>query len=341
MKAIFYNASRYLDIIPLKLLINVSRQKVIFPFYHLVSDAEIIHIKHLYNVRKIKEFERDLDFFLREYNPLDVCELMSSMKMGHKMKKKGFLLSFDDGLREFNDIIAPILLKKGIPAICFLNSAFIDNNDLFYRYKISILIERLSKQQLSDSLKKYIKAWVIEKNMPFDESGKFLLSINYLNRHYLDELANILDFDFQIYLKKYLPYLTSDQVSSLLKQGFSFGAHSVDHPQYSDLSINQQLHQTTQSINEIANKFNLEYKLFSFPFTDYHISNQFFNTIFSKNQNLADLTFGSAGLKKDECKRNIQRIPIEIGSFSAKEIIYGEYIYFLFKSLLYKNVIKR
>ena len=327
--------------IPLKLFINISGQNVILPFYHLVSDEDIIHVKHLYNVRKVKEFERDLEFFLKEYNPLDISELVDIIRTGSLTKKRGFLLSFDDGLREFSDVIAPILIKKGIPAICFLNSGFIDNKDMFFRYKTSILIEKIEKLTASDGLLKMVGKWAVKKNMHFDEGGKFLLSVNYTNRFYLEELAGILNVDFQEYLKQVKPYMTSIQVLSLMQQGFSFGAHSINHPHYSDLTHDQQLDQTLQSIHEITNKFNPEYKLFAFPFTDYAIPKQFFNSLYDENHKNVDLTFGCAGLKKDEFSRNIQRIPIETKSFSAQEIIYGEYLYYIIKILLNKNTIKR
>ena len=36
----------------------------------------------------------------------------------------------------------------------------------------------------------------------------------------------------------------SEQVIELLKLGHAVGAHSIDHPRYADLSLEEQLHQT-------------------------------------------------------------------------------------------------
>jgi peptidoglycan/xylan/chitin deacetylase (PgdA/CDA1 family) len=311
------------------------------PFYHLVSDMDVMHIKNLYSAKKIKEFERDLDFYLKYYVPLSPVELISPIINDRQIKKAGFLLSFDDGLREFNDVIAPILLKKGIPAICFLNSGFIDNKDLFYRYKASILIEAMKKHKSANGSIEKIKKWVKKENLPFDEDGLFLLKIKYINRSQLDDLAEILGISFRDYLNNHQPYMTKEQIFSLKKQGFTFGAHSIDHPYYSDLSLTQQLNQTIQSIEEISHVFSLNYRLFSFPFTDYAVSREFFNTLYADNSKMVDLTFGSAGLKQDEFNKNLQRIPMETDHFSAEDIIYGEYFYYLFKTLLNKNMIKR
>ena len=110
---------------------------------------------------------------------------------------------------------------------------------------------------------------------------------------------------------------------------------------YFQLDENQQIYQTETSINAITQQFNLDYKTFSFPFTDFKVSNHFFEQIFKDGDAIADLTFGCAGMKEDSCWRNRQRIPIEIASFSASDVIFGEYLYFMLKALLNKNKIRR
>ena len=336
MRNLFYNISKLLKIFPLEILIKISHQNIIFPFYHLISDREVVHIKHLYKIRTSKAFEHDLDFILKYYEPLQLTDLTDSLSK-NKIKTNRFLLSFDDGLSEFHDVVAPILLRKGIPAICFLNSGFIDNKDLFFRYKASILIEKLQNSKKTSIPLKQIETWFEQKQLDFKNKCLSIRSINYSNKHLLDELAVLLEVDFHKYLLENKPYLTTEQIISLKKQGFLFGAHSIDHPLYSELDENQQLMQTTQSISEIATKFGIDYKIFSFPFTDFGVTKSFFDKIVP----ITDLTFGCAGLKKDDCIWNLQRIPMEIKSYSAQEVIYGEYLYYIFKQIFNKNTIKR
>jgi peptidoglycan/xylan/chitin deacetylase (PgdA/CDA1 family) len=283
----------------------------------------------------VKEFEQDLDFLLKHYTPIDFHTLKTNLPT----KKNTFLLSFDDGLREFHDVIAPVLLRKGIPAVCFLNSGFIDNKDLFFRYKTSLLLEKLINGKISDNLRKEVSDWFENKGLSTDYQS--LLSINYLNKNRLDELAEMLEIDFQDYLQKVQPYLTTGQIQNLITQGFDFGAHSIDHPQFSDLTEATQSEQIRQSIQAVTENFRLNYKTFSFPFTDYGVSTNFFHTVFDKDNPLADITFGCAGLKKDSCPKNLQRIPAEIDDFSLQEVVHGEYLYYICKSLLNKNIINR
>ena len=337
MNTLFYNLAKGFKFVPLQSLISVTRQNFILPFYHLVSDEQVIHIKNLYRVKSVKEFKDDLDFFLKYYKPVDFHGLIP----GSKIRDNSVLLSFDDGLREFYDVIAPILKQKGIPAVCFLNSGFIDNKKLFFRYKASILIEQLKISNLSSAKEKELKNWFQIKGLGCDNHFQSLLSVNYYNREFLDELAVFLDIDFSDYLRQYKPYLETGQIEELIAQGFHFGSHSIDHPFYAEIGEEEQLAQTKQSMDEIVSLFKLDYRLFSFPFSDHNVSKNFFEKVFDPVNPVADITFGTSGLKKDSCIRNKQRIPVEIEDYTAKEIVYGEYLYYICKAFFGKNVIKR
>jgi peptidoglycan/xylan/chitin deacetylase (PgdA/CDA1 family) len=337
----FHLLPSIVKIIPLNLLIQITGQRIIFPFYHLVSDEEVPHVKHLYTVRTTTQFIQDLDFLLMYYKPIGISDFLGSIEKGQPLPGKRFLLSFDDGLREFHDVAAPILQRKGIPAICFLNSGMIDNKDLFYRYKASLLIERLQKRNDQADNKNLLGNWFHENRLPFTADYHGLLLISYAKRHLLDDLASILDVHFDEFLLKQNPYLDSAQISSLIQQGFTFGSHSIDHPEYRFLGEEEQIRQTSQGIDQVSKKFGIKEKLFSFPFTDYGVKNAFFEKVFDPARPLADLTFGGAGLKQDSIKKNIQRIPFEGTSLNAKQILGTEYLYYMIKAIFGKNMILR
>jgi peptidoglycan/xylan/chitin deacetylase (PgdA/CDA1 family) len=326
--------------IPLSYLIDMSRQRNIFPVYHAVSDNEIIHIKHLYKVRTVREFERDLDFFLKHFQVLAIGDIING-NVWEQRSKPGFLLTFDDGLSQFNDEIAPLLLRKGIPAICFLNTGFIDNAGLFFRYKASIIIDFLRSNSISEATERRIRNIAVRNGVRFRSTLLFPATISYNNRHILDDIASLLSISFEAYLQKNKPYLTLQQIRSLISKGFVFGAHSMDHPLFSDLSLQQQIWQTKMSIDQIDEIFRPPVRLFAFPFTDSGITAAYFDKVFEPLNPIADFTFGCAGLKIDTYQRNIQRIPLEVGTFDAGDIIYGEYLYYLVKRMFNKNIMRR
>lgn len=334
MNRFFYRLSNLSSLISLENLIKITRQRVALPLYHTVSDEQLIHIKNLYRARNSAEFERDLDFFLKYYKPVSPADFVDSIIKDTPLTENSFMLSFDDGLREFHDVIAPILLRKGIPAVCFLNSNFIDNKDLFFRYKTSILIEKLRNPEIHT---KEVKHWFATQHLASLNFRHQLHSVTDLNKHLLDELAQLIGFDFNDFLKTQKPYLETAQIKSLMDKGFSFGAHSIDHPRYMHIPFDEQIRQTKESLDDLVARFNLPNRLFAFPFSDWDVKHEFFDTILDSEPPIADLSFATAGLKHDEVRKNIHRIPIEIDNYTAQEVVYGEYLYYLAKRIIHKN----
>lgn len=321
--------------IPLRWLVNLTGQRLFLPFYHSVQkDQALPHIRHLYQLRSLKEFEKDLDFLLTHYKPIGLEGLLEHLQSGKPLEENTFFLSFDDGLREVNDWIAPLLLKKGVPATFFLNADFVDNKNLFFRYKASLLIEHIISSKLSERSKKHLAQKLNTSNFK-----SAILKINYQHKDLLDDLADELEIDFDHFLKIEKPYLESSQIKELMNQGFDIGSHSLDHPLFKDIGESEQIRQTREGQDFINKNFKPSIKTFAFPFTDDGVKSTFFKTI--KNENILDLSFGTAGLKKDSIPFHLQRFPVESFPIQMHKLVAMEYFYYFGKSFLGKNKISR
>lgn len=322
---------------PLSPLLGLSQQRFFAPFYHVVDNKDLPHIKHLYAVRSPQLFEQDLDYLLQKYTPISLTQLIEHKHNNTKLPKNAFWLSFDDGLRQCYDIIKPILERKGIPATFFINSAFVDNKALMFRYKASLLINFLQKEpKVNQLLSPYFKQYSI----PYSSLKTSLLQVGWQQQQLLDDLAIHVGLDFSAFLQSQRPYMTKVQIRELLVAGFSVGSHSIDHPTYYKLSEQEQLQQTIVSQNFVNNHFDSNYHVFAFPFTDFKIKNSFFEKIL-KEENF-DLTFGGAGLKKELIQAHVQRFPMETTNLlSARRLIHTEYLYYILKRLVGKHIMKR
>jgi peptidoglycan/xylan/chitin deacetylase (PgdA/CDA1 family) len=309
--------------LPVKFLIKLTDKQHIFPFYHTVSDEEPLHIKHLYPVKTVQQFERDLDFFLKHFKAADFPKIL-------REEKPAFHLSFDDGLRECAEIIAPILLKKGIPATFFLNTDFIDNKGLFYKYKISLLIEKI-KHKASHTQIQSVKELLSTRN-PI----KKLLQLSHKNNELIEKTAEITDTDFSDYLKTNKPYMDAEQIKTLVRQGFKIGSHGRSHPLFSHISLDEQKQQIGESMNFIKNNFDIHEKLFAFPFTDSGVSQALFD--FLRENHITDYTFGTAGIKNDTERTHIQRIATERNR-KAATCIKAEMLGYFIKKILRKETV--
>ncbi len=324
--------------LPINILISLSREKMIFPFYHTVSDTAMPHIKHLYKPKSIAEFKSDIDFFLKYYSPATINEVEKFIANKKRSKKPQFFLSFDDGLRENYEIIAPVLKEKGIQAAFFINSAFVDNKQLFHKYKCSLLIDALL--QIYD-IKKItdIAKLLGTNNYNIEQITKIIRDLNYSDLETIDKIAKILNVKFNEFLSKNKPYLTTEQILELSSQGFIIGAHSVDHPEFFLIGEKDQKIQIIDSLIFLE-KLGIKKRYFAFPFTDYKVKATVFDIFTNGAKNI--ISFGTAGIKRDMTNLHIQRIPMEDDKLDdAKSRIRKEYSYYLLKSLVGKNKLSR
>ena len=296
---------------------------VFLPFYHVVSDEDLPHILN-YQYRDVKQFEMELDFYLRHFNPVSLEDLLNI----NPSNKKSFHITFDDGLRECAEIIAPILFKKGIPATFFINPSFVDNKALFHKYKASLILRKLLKAgnlNAEDLLKKN------------GLSINNLLEANIQQTNIIDQVAQILEIDFQDFLKNYQPYMTTNQIKDLQHQGFGIGAHSYHHPEFWQISDEQQNEEITSSMDWITKHFTPNIKSFAFPFTDSGVSKKILESI--QHKNICDITFGTAGIKQDELNNHFQRYPVENSTDFIGDLK-SELIYFQLRKIAGKATVK-
>lgn len=271
-------------------LVSLSGQRLVLPFYHAVSDEELPHISALYPHKSVASFIKDLDTLLQYFEPIDLQQLIQLVQNKEQPRKPVFHLSFDDGLREVYEIVRPILLDKGIPATAFINTAFIDNKALFYRYGESLKTNNIDPQEFLNTCK---------------------------------------------------PYMSTQQIRQWLDDGFTIGGHSVDHPLYSTISLNEQVRQTMESVDHLQEQFKLNYRAFAFPFTDDGLGRKLFDLLHDPDAIDLDISFGTAGLKQDINHSHLQRIPMEGTGMNAEQTLKAEYLYYLVKMPLGKNQILR
>jgi len=318
------------------LLIKLTGQKLILPFYHTISEQRLPHISNLYQIRSTKQFDRDLDYLCSHFKPISIKELDDIVCNNKILDKPSFHLTFDDGLKEIYTEIAPILERKGIPATFFINTDFVDNKSLFYRYKVSLIIERLNTN--NESKKELIKYFNLSE-ISIGTIKNRLLTFGINDTPIIDNIANLIELDFAEYLRIQQPYMSKRDINELLGKGFSIGSHSLNHPCFKEIDINEKKRQINESFQFIEKEFNLKDLYFSFPFSDESVEIKFMDWLY--NTANCRLSFGISGIKSDYIKFHIHRIPFEQESTRVQDIIKNEYLYFIVKSIFNKNRIKR
>lgn len=304
------------------------------PVYHTVSDDDLPHLKHIIQYKNTVKFEQDLDFLAKNFQFVSWEEFKDFVKGNYTPQKKIALLTFDDGLREFITTVAPILERKGIYAINFINPKFIDNQDLMFRCKASLLVEKIQHKEILPP--ELFNIFNLKSDSKFQLRSK-ILSLKYENKMLLDEIARLMEISFEDFLRTEKPYLTTENLNSLHKMGFGISSHGFDHPKYHELSLADQLSNTYKAQDYIKENHYID-ESFAFPFTDFGVTVGFFEELFLKKKMFC--TFGSAGIKEDSFTKNFQRVPMENGD-SAKVTLESEMAYYKIKKIANKNRIVR
>ncbi|MDO8367927.1 MAG: polysaccharide deacetylase, partial [Saprospiraceae bacterium] len=106
MKDLLTKALQFsVPILPFSTWQRLCGENLILPFYHLVSDESLPHVRHLYPIRTAQQFREDLDFLLKHFQPVDFQSLWEHVFENRPFESPVFHLTFDDGLRECHDVI--------------------------------------------------------------------------------------------------------------------------------------------------------------------------------------------------------------------------------------------
>jgi peptidoglycan/xylan/chitin deacetylase (PgdA/CDA1 family) len=285
------------------------------PTYHLVTDDEVAHTRHLYRHRSTRQFEADLDLLLQTFSPIGLDTLLDHLERDVPLPRWSMFLSFDDGLRQQCEIAAPILRRKGVPATFFITRDFVDNAALFYRFKASLLIDRL---RTADE-RRLARAGSL-LHLPQADRARCIaavLRIGHARRAVLDELAAMLELDFDEYLAQRRPFMTVGEISALVAEGFTVGAHSLDHPRYRDLPLAEQLRQTRESIDFVRSTFGAVTAAFAFPFSDEGVGEAFFEYAAAE----MDVSFGSGRVPRQQRPRHFLRTMMDEREGSSRQVL--------------------
>lgn len=327
---------RVLTRLPFTAVRKLADQRLLLPFYHLATDDPPRHLGLSYPPRTVRQFRNDLEFLLKHYRPIGLPDLLAALDQERTVPANSFLLTFDDGLREIHDVVAPVLRDLGVPATFFLTTRFLDNQELGYFFKRELLVKALQDQPgRSDQ----VTALLTRHNCSTRHVANTVRALRYDQQPLMDELATLLDVDFDGYLARHKPFMDTAQVRALLHQGFTVGAHSVDHPLYALLSLAEQLQQTRASMDEIQRRFELSYRAFAFPHSDMGVSRTYFTEVF--RQRSVDVSFGASGLRADTHPRSLQRVWMEYKTLTASERLFAEYVDHVVQACSGRNQVER
>lgn len=192
--------------------------------YHLVAEKPPPHACGLFPIKTPASFEQDLTFLACHYR-------FAKYPEGLREARGRVLITFDDGYRECYDVVRPLLLRHGVPAIFFVTTGWCGNRRMFYRHKVALCLDKIRSLSAEEWLASsaFFDRFLGAAAHSRDAVQTWLLGLGRRDEPKINEVCEAFGVDWRRYLETLRPYLDEAQVRALARDGFVIGAHGVDH----------------------------------------------------------------------------------------------------------------
>ncbi|MEL6135310.1 MAG: polysaccharide deacetylase family protein, partial [Bacteroidota bacterium] len=172
---------------------------------------------------------------------------------------------FDDGFSECYHTIAPILDEFNIKATFFLTEKCIDNQDMIWRNKLLFIQSQWKEADAQEVKQKFREAFqrdlgpsLLKSSNDWPMAEKDAMADFLWQESHLPPLAEYLDHE--------KPYLSEQQVFSLMNRGHHIGSHTYSHPFCGKLTKPEIDFEIIESAERLSQRFSFDCELFSYPF---------------------------------------------------------------------------
>lgn len=285
-------------LIPMGLYPRLIRRDVTDFFWHAVSDDPMPHVRHLYPVVPVADFEAALLYLKENYTFINYEQLHEYIFGGAPLPPRAVHLSFDDGYAECFSNVRPLLLKHEIPCTFFLTTGLIDNPTLFYRNKQSLCVERLVEPgfNLQSSILRDLPSTPPSSTLP--EFIAWIKNLRLPDEALIDETCERLEVDWRAFLVERQPYLTTTQIRQMHAEGFTMGAHTITHRKLIDLPIEEAETEIAESCRIVGEITGQQIIPFSFPHSAWGLDRRHLARIRDRHPEIG-LLFDTKGLRRD------------------------------------------
>ncbi len=212
-----------------------------------------------------KDFEAALTFLTRYYTPVRLQDVIGSD--GRDLPPRPILVTFDDGYASVMEWAAPLCLKLGVPAVFFLNAAFLDNHQLAPDNLVCYAANVLGMETINAAVRAAEVPGITELNCMAEVFSSFFPSISILERRvFLDALADLGGIGERQLAGEAGLYLTRKQVRELAAANFEIGNHTYTHVRCRSLTSENVSDEVARNKSELESLSGSKVQSFSPPY---------------------------------------------------------------------------
>jgi len=241
---------------------NLKYQTAVIMYHGINTKKDVWSIGSI----DTNEFEKQIKYLKKTHKILslkETCEIINEKK---RFPKRGVVITFDDGYKDNYKNAFPILKKYKIPATIFLTTGHIGKEKIFWWNKLAHVLyyTKLKKIDLGN----YGNISIPNKNNIYLFLYKIIDEFKYKNIAERDNLIEIIlkqsDVEISEDINKEL-MASWDEIKEMSENNIDFGAHTVNHPILTNISLKQAEYEILQSKKDIEKKINKPINTFSYP----------------------------------------------------------------------------
>jgi peptidoglycan/xylan/chitin deacetylase (PgdA/CDA1 family) len=242
----------------------------IFMLHRVLPEEQRSQYTFNYDLAITPEYlEYCINFFTeRDYEFIDLDEMLLRLKGKGKSNKKFVVLTFDDGYRDNMTYGLPVLKKHNVPAVVYVTNCFPNHTAIFWWFLLEDLLRNKSEftyrtqtieKQLTwgaadKSNKHFIELRTLIKNTPAAEFREMIKQSFGLTEEQLTDTCKALS-------------LTWDEVKLLSNESLiTIGAHTMNHLPLSKMNEEEALQEMVQSKAELELKLGKPVEHFAYPY---------------------------------------------------------------------------
>lgn len=235
--------------------------------YHWVGPKKWDSTGDLWNIHSVtdNEFEAQMKYISEHFNVVNLDDILDSISYGRIMKNS-VAITFDDGYSCLHDVVEPILLKYSVPATVFVSGKFIDNQDLYWRFGLNLLVKHgfwNTFLHVLDTLT-FIDGDLTNLQYKYIDFGCGISSD--LAEQAVKETFGKLNWDTIALAKDTRLFLTKNDLFQLNKQIWTIGHHTWSHSHLVDLDWARQEEEIAEGLSFIENYSGINRNYFAIPF---------------------------------------------------------------------------
>jgi peptidoglycan/xylan/chitin deacetylase (PgdA/CDA1 family) len=206
--------------------------------FHHISSARSPFTQGIGVSTAPEEFEAALRFFAEYYTPVRLEQVLEALD-GRSLPPRAVLVTFDDAYASVAEIAAPLCQRFDVPAVFFVNAAFIDNLRLAADNLVCYVANVLGMQIISAAARAVRgKKEVPEFTSLAEVFTEFFPSLTLAQRDaFLEALRHLGNIDERRLAKEAGLYLTGAQLRAAASCDFEIGNHTHTHVHGRSLSM--------------------------------------------------------------------------------------------------------